>query len=213
MCWTGFCKWTSVASLESGLFLSPSKLLRHNNRVGRYFSSAKTKYLAPLGFNYTVLNWIRINETLCNTLGQTLHIKLSYFYHRRLIVFVLLARNLFIICFCTTKRSQPGNLDAQDCFHLVNMSLFCVCLFQLKRGLCVTLRPYPTLLFWWMDPGVSAASTSGWSGRSWRTWSGRSMWSLTRPGSVRISLWETEFVPFRRCFYLKCFGEMIKKKM
>uniref|UniRef100_A0A671TLS0 Collagen type XIV alpha 1 chain n=1 Tax=Sparus aurata TaxID=8175 RepID=A0A671TLS0_SPAAU len=41
-----------------------------------------------------------------------------YFYHRRLIVFVLLARNLFIICFCTTKRSQPGNLDAQDCFHL-----------------------------------------------------------------------------------------------
>lgn len=77
VCWTGCCKWTSVASLESGLFLSPSKLLRHNNRAGRYFSSAKTKYLAPLGFNYTVLNWIRINGTLCNTLGQTLHIKLS----------------------------------------------------------------------------------------------------------------------------------------
>lgn len=59
--------------------LSPSKLLKHN-RAGRYFSSAEAKCLAPLGFNYTVLKWIRINETLCNTLGQKLHIPLSYFF-------------------------------------------------------------------------------------------------------------------------------------
>ncbi len=82
--WTDFCKWTAVASLDSALFLSASKLLRHNNERAAIFHLLKQSTSPLQGLiilcwtelelmKHFVTLWDRSCTSNCPTLPPQIH--------------------------------------------------------------------------------------------------------------------------------------------